>query len=450
MWKYLILNGLWFSILFFVHFFGSRMDQLTVFTMLAVMAAWLASKGAMDPAAWFYYSLFSVAVFYGARHFHRWSYERLSKLDQEAAVAAQDLEQVRRTLAEKTHETRALERKADEIVEFYEQIKEMSRSHDLLETFLVFCEALSEYFDFEVVKLAFFDEKRPDSAHPLELVELRNSHFKGVFDRAAYLKDRQKCRGDVFPFDRAIYETVFRRRRAVLLDESKDDLFGKQQNAPAQFAAYPVFIQDHIFAVVTLVGIVTKGDPLLLVLIERFIAELQRVKLYERIQKLAITDELTGMYVRQHLVERLEHEMDRSKRFVLKLSFLMIDIDHFKHFNDEFGHLVGDVVLKQVAQTIKKNVREVDFAGRYGGEEFGVGLIETDEGTAFLVAERIRRAVGKRVFEAFEEKLSVNVSIGCATLSPAANSVYRLIEAADAALYQAKRLGRNRVCVANY
>jgi diguanylate cyclase (GGDEF)-like protein len=449
MWKFLILNGLWFSILFFVHFFGSRMDQLAVFTMLAAMAAWLAARGLMDPTAWLYYSLFSVAVFYGARHFHQWSFEQLSKLDREAAMAARDLELVQRALARKTSETRLLERKADEIVEFYEQIKEMSRSRDALETFLVFCEALSEYFDFEVVKLAFFDEKRPDSAHPLGLFELKGRDFKTVFDRAAYLKDRQKCRGDVFPFDRIIYETVFSRKRAILLDESKEDFFEKEQTAPAEFAAYPVFIQDQIAAVVTLVGIVTKGDPLLFVLIERFIAELERVKLYDRIQKLAITDGLTGVYVRHHLVERMEGEMDRSKRFGLKLSFLMIDIDHFKQFNDEFGHLVGDVVLKQVAQTIKKNIREVDFVGRYGGEEFGVALIETDEGTAFLVAERIRRSIAEKVFEAFEEKLSVNVSIGCATLSPSVGTVFSLVEAADGALYQAKRLGRNRVCVAN-
>ena len=243
-----------------------------------------------------------------------------------------------------------------------------------------------------------------------------------------------------------VYSTVLDRKRAVLLDESKEDFFGKEQMRSSEFAAYPVLIQDQIFAVVTLVGIVTKGDPLLFVLIDRFIAELQRVKLYERIQKLAITDGLTGVYVRHHLIERLESEMDRSKRFGLKLSFLMIDIDHFKHFNDEYGHLVGDVVLRQVAQTIKKNVREVDFVGRYGGEEFGVGLIETDAGTAFLVAERIRRAIGENVFEAFDEKLNVNVSVGCSALTVVTNTVYTLVEAADAALYQAKRMGRNRVC----
>jgi diguanylate cyclase (GGDEF)-like protein len=447
MWKFLILNSLWFSILFLVHFFGSRLDQLAVLAMSTAIALWLAARGAMDPVAWVYYASFTLAVFYGARHFRQWSMEQLTRLDSQTKRASEDLEIVQRSLGEKIERTRTLERKSDEIVEFYEKIKDMSKSLDPLETFLVFSEALSEYFHFDTVKLSFFNEKQPDSSHPLECFELRGRDFGKVFDRAAYLSDRKKCSGQTFPFDRKVYETVFRQKRAILLDEPKKGFF--ESGAPSsQFAAYPVFIQDQILAVVTLVGLVTKGDPLLFVLIERFISELKRVKLYERIQRLAVTDGLTGVYVRHHLIERLEGEMDRSKRFGLKLSFLMIDIDHFKHFNDEYGHLVGDVVLRQVAQTIKKSVREVDFVGRYGGEEFGVGLIETDEGTAFLVAERIRRTIAEKVFDAYEEKLSVNVSIGSATLSRGANTVDTLTEAADGALYQAKRLGRNRVCMA--
>ncbi len=450
MWKFLILNLLWFMILFFVHFFGSRMDQIIVFVMMMAMAAWLAVKGLMDPIAWGYYLLFSVAVFYGARHFHGWAYGWLAKLDRETVAAARSLGQSKKTLEENEQRTRTLEHRSEEIVEFYERIKEMSRSLDPLETFFVFCEALSEYFDFEVVKLAFFSTEQPESSYPDELFELRRSHFKNMFDRAAFLKDRQKCRGEVFPFDSSLYETVFKEKRTILLDESKEQFFGKTDGRVSEFAAYPVFIQDRIFSVVTIVGLVTKGDPLLFVLIERFLVELQRVKLYDRIQNLAITDGLTGVYVRPHLIERLEGEMNRSKRFGLKLSFLMIDIDLFKHFNDEYGHLVGDVVLRQVAQTIKKNIREVDFVGRYGGEEFGVGLIETDAATALLVAERIRRAVSEKVFSAYEENLSVNVSIGSATLLSAHGSVIALIDNADAAMYQAKRLGRNRVSVVEY
>ena len=426
------------------------MDQVVVFVMMIALAAWLAVKGLMDPIAWGYYLLFSVAVFYGARHFHGWVYGWLAKIDRETAAAAQYLGLSKKTLEENERRTRTLEHKSEAIVEFYERIKEMSRSLDPLETFFIFCEALSEHFDFEVVKLAFFSEKRPDSSHPEEMFELHRSDFKNMFDRAAFLKDRQRCRGEVFPFDTSLYETVFREKRSILFDESKEKFFKKVGGRVSELAAYPVFIQGRIFSVVTLVGLITKSDPLLFVLVERFLVELQRVKLYDRIQKLAITDGLTGVYVRPHLIERLEGEMDRSKRFGLKLSFLMIDIDYFKHFNDEYGHLVGDIVLRQVAQTIKKNIREVDFVGRYGGEEFGVGLIETDAATALLVAERIRSAISERIFSAYEENLTVNVSIGSATYLAAHGNVTGLIDNADAAMYQAKRLGRNRVCVVEY
>jgi diguanylate cyclase (GGDEF)-like protein len=435
MWKYLILNTIWFSILFFVHFFGSKKDQNAVFLSLVIMAGWLAVKGMMDPVAWFYYLVFSLLVFYGARYFKRWSFERFEALTEEISSASLALDTVKRSSEEQIRSTRYLEKKADEIVAFYEQIREMSKSLDPYETFLIFAQALSEYYEFQETKLAFFSERQPDSAHPEEVYVMRGKDFKGVFDRGLYLKDRKRSQGEVFPFDQEVYHKVFQDKKAVHLDGSKD--------------AYPVLIQDRVFAVLTLVGVEASDDPLLSILIDRFISELQRVKLYESVQKLAITDGLTGIYVRQHLVERLEGEMDRSKRFNLKLSFLMIDIDFFKHFNDEYGHLVGDVVLRQVAEAIKKNIREVDFVGRYGGEEFGVGLIETDEGTAYRVAERIRRAIQDRVFIAYEEKLKVSVSVGAATLSPTFNSLNSLIEGADAAMYHAKRLGRNQICVAS-
>ena len=97
---------------------------------------------------------------------------------------------------------------------------------------------------------------------------------------------------------------------------------------------------------------------------------------------------------------------------------------------------------------MQDTLREVDFVGRYGGEEFAVGLIETDEATAQIVAERIRRSIESREYKAYGEDLKVTVSIGYATSSPVLNSVNQVVEAADTALYQAKRLGRNRVCAA--
>ena len=445
MWKYLIVNSLWFSILFLVHFFGSKKDQLIILVSVFVAAAVLAFQGFMDPGAWFLYVLFSCLVYAGAANFKRWSYVELTHLRGEIAARTREYDAEKNALDVKTQQTGFLERKADEIVEFYEQIKEMSKSLDSLETFLIFAEALSEYFEFEVVKLSLFSEKHPESAHPEEVYKLLGTDLRGVFDRSAYLKDKGRARGEVFPFDRKVYRHLFEHRRPFLLTESKEAFYADSDAPGKPFTAYPVFIHEKIFAVLTLIGIEVKGDPLFYILIDRFLSEMQRVKLYERVEMLAITDGLTGVYVRRHLVERLEGELDRSRRFGYKLSFLMVDIDLFKHVNDEYGHLVGDTVLRQVAEAVKKSVREVDFVGRYGGEEFAVGLIETDESTAAIVAERIRKSVESREFKAYGENIQVTVSVGCATYSPTLSSVNQMIEAADAALYQAKRLGRNRI-----
>ena len=228
------------------------------------------------------------------------------------------------------------------------------------------------------------------------------------------------------------------------------EIFAGQSMQTMAVVAYPMFVEKKIFGIVLVTGLQFQKTKLLNILLGRFVSEMERIRLYDRVQTLAITDGLTGVYVRRHLLERLEGELDRSKRFGFKLSFLMIDIDYFKNFNDSYGHLVGDVVLKQVAETIRSSVREVDLVGRYGGEEFGVLLIETDESLAFMVAERVRRSIEERAFKAYDEKLKVTVSIGCSTYSYyEISDASMLIESADSALYQAKRLGRNKVCLFN-
>jgi diguanylate cyclase (GGDEF)-like protein len=201
--------------------------------------------------------------------------------------------------------------------------------------------------------------------------------------------------------------------------------------------------------VLIVLGVRKNDIPVFSILTEACAQEMKRVRLYEKVQALAVTDGLTGVSVRRHLTDRFEEEMARSKKLGLKLSFLMVDIDHFKSFNDRYGHLVGDAVLKEVAETIKTNIREVDLVGRYGGEEFGVFLSETDESGAFFVAERIRRAVAEKNFRAYGENLSVTVSIGCATVEKGRETAPVVIDAADAALYRAKRDGRNRVHLSN-
>lgn len=173
---------------------------------------------------------------------------------------------------------------------------------------------------------------------------------------------------------------------------------------------------------------------------------LERIKLYNKFQELSILDSLTKVYNRRHFMFRYGEEFDRTVKFKLNLGFLMIDIDYFKKINDNYGHLVGDAVLREVARIIRENLREIDFLARFGGEEFSVILPETDKASAIMVAERISSRVSQERIKVFDETLSVNISVGVATFPQ--NTLYPdvLIEVADKALYKAKLSGRNRVC----
>ena len=169
----------------------------------------------------------------------------------------------------------------------------------------------------------------------------------------------------------------------------------------------------------------------------------------ERLERLAIRDELTALYNYRYLQSRLSEEFKRAERYREPLSCAMLDIDHFKSFNDRFGHDVGDRVLQTVAQRLIEAVREVDVVARYGGEEFLLLLPSTHLAGALTVADRVWRTIGQDAFELGEGRSEpITVSIGVA-LYPSRGVSTRdaLLKAADRALYRAKEDGRNRICV---
>jgi len=163
-----------------------------------------------------------------------------------------------------------------------------------------------------------------------------------------------------------------------------------------------------------------------------------------RLGETALVDVLTGVYSRWYLLKRLGDEVNRYMRKRIPLSVLFIDIDDFKRVNDTYGHDVGDKVLAEVGRIIKEQIRIVDIPGRYGGEEFVVVLPDTDEEGAYVVAERIRKAI-----ENMKCSVPITVSIGVATLSEEFVSGETLLRRADMAMYRAKSMGKNRVVVYN-
>jgi diguanylate cyclase (GGDEF)-like protein len=165
-----------------------------------------------------------------------------------------------------------------------------------------------------------------------------------------------------------------------------------------------------------------------------------------RLYRMAVTDGLTGLYVHRHFQHRLEEEFTRSRRYDSPLSLLLVDIDHFKKFNDTYGHRTGDEVLRGVARLLQSCARCTDVVCRYGGEEMCLILPETDATGAAQIAERIRVKIEKHVFTGGNgEKLKVTVSIGVASFHEGLATRGALIERTDEALYRAKRAGRNRV-----
>lgn len=164
------------------------------------------------------------------------------------------------------------------------------------------------------------------------------------------------------------------------------------------------------------------------------------------LEYLSCTDGLTHLHNRRSLIGRLREEFRRALRHRTDLAVVMLDLDHFKQINDRYGHFVGDEVLREVADVLRSTVRESDTVGRFGGEEFVLVLPLTNTKGAVRVVERIREAMADQLFGGRRASISVTASAGIATWpNPKIDSAESLLEAADEALYGAKRAGRNRL-----
>ncbi len=182
-------------------------------------------------------------------------------------------------------------------------------------------------------------------------------------------------------------------------------------------------------------------------LISQIAISLYNSILFNKLQRLAITDGLTGLHNHRHFQEHLENEIREALRYKKSLSMLMVDIDHFKAINDTYGHPQGDAILKKISEVILQTIRDVDFAARYGGEEFCVLLPNTDVKGAYRIAERLRKNIESLYVDSNGKVVRFTISIGVAGMPEDARSKDELIGHADEALYFSKENGRNRTAV---
>ena len=174
---------------------------------------------------------------------------------------------------------------------------------------------------------------------------------------------------------------------------------------------------------------------------------IENAQLYERLETMAIKDGLTGLYLRRHMLERLGEEISREMRRGQELSFLMLDLDNFKQYNDTFGHMAGDIVLKTIAQILEEHFNHPgELACRYGGEEFCVLLPDCSRTKALSLANELRKKIEAREIILRRQRTHVTVSVGVSSFPKDAQGKDELIFKADEALYQAKESGRNKVC----
>jgi diguanylate cyclase (GGDEF)-like protein len=175
---------------------------------------------------------------------------------------------------------------------------------------------------------------------------------------------------------------------------------------------------------------------------------MENIYLFDKVNELAIRDALTGLYTHRAFQSRLEEEVLRSARTKVPFSVVMCDIDHFKSYNDTYGHQAGDAVLRAVAEVVSAGIREIDFAARYGGEEFALVITGAGKAQAAAAAEQIRAALEARAFSFGGKPSRVTASFGVAEFPAESAAAGQLVRAADERLYRAKQNGRNRVVAA--
>lgn len=291
-----------------------------------------------------------------------------------------------------------------------------------------------------------------EGAYKIAPTEIIFFTVKGRAVEILYGKDLSIRGGKIFNTKGTVLDMAAKNKGAVYISDVRDyrsPIMPFKMDRVNSVFLLPMFYEKNLLGILSLLlekinALSSYQCRLIEVLGNQASISIANARFHAEIERLAVTDGLTGLFNHRHFQERLAHEFNRLGRFSAPVSLLLIDIDYFKKINDTYGHPVGDVVLKRVANIIRKTVRNIDIPARYGGEEFAVVLVGTDEKGAVNMGERLRKTVMDTKFESDKNTFSVTVSIGISSYEGEAMKKEELVDKADKALYQAKGNGRNR------
>src|SRR5947209_19410222 len=335
------------------------------------------------------------------------------------------------------------DRKVQEITIFHDVAKALTSSLDLDSILQTIMEKMAEYFRPDTWSLLMVDEEK-DELYFAIAVGTASETLKNV-----RLKVGEGIAGWVAKHG----------ERLIVPDVYTDPRFAKRIDKTTKWETrsiicVPLRSKLRVLGVIQLVNVDMRqfGEQelfFLQTLCDYAAIAIENARWVERIQELTITDDCTGLYNARHLYKTLETEVYRSSRFGYEFSVLFIDLDHFKAVNDTYGHLIGSKLLAEIGYLIKAQLRLIDFAFRYGGDEFVVLLPQTGKDQALVVARRLRDGLRASVF-CKEEGLNLNVraSIGLSTFPHDARTAHDVIRQADGMMYMVKNSTRDNIGVA--
>ena len=401
---------------------------VALFSALAVIGSVLASPaGFLRPAGWFALVAFGITPWLLA--VQRRTHETyLRHLQATEALRVGRLQQAVRHLLDLQAKIRAIEARIAQITDVYHVTKETVRAMRVGELFQAALEIVPRLLDVQGLRLI---DCSVDNASPLVLRARRSQDGRLVAEDTNHL----------MPLEQAALES----RESHEPSMTELSALGPSTGGITRIGWAWLFSEQGRIGMLIANELPQEQLAVLKIVADQLALQLSRIHLYQAIEASAMTDGLTGVCVRRYVLELAAEELARSKRQGLRCAMLMADLDLFKSKNDTYGHLVGDVILRQVSARFRQHLREVDLVGRYGGEEFVFLLIESDAKQALVVAERLRHAVAAKPIRAYDETVEQTVSIGVACFPEDGQEMELLIERADQALYAAKRAGRNQV-----